>query len=144
MCAPIAHLDMNFVVAGAAEGDKVRSLTCTAVSQRKDVMHFLCGLDNTVHQALLAQRVGFYLSVTDSFPRSAVCILIIGTLVSVVEALRLHLVLRAVLFTRCGEAWTALVSARSVWFGRHSASSFRGNEKTARDCSQAVSFILFR
>ena len=107
-------------------------------------MYFLCGFDDAGLEALLTQGVLFDFSVSDSFPCSAVGVLIIGALVLVIEPLRLRLVLQAVLFTRCGEAGTALVSARSVWFGRHSAASFQGNEKTAQDYSQAASFILLR
>ena len=105
-------------------------------------MNFLGGFDDAGLEALLTQGVLFDFSVSDSFPRSAVGVRIIWALVLVVKLLCLGFVLRAVLFTRCCEAGTALVSARSVWFGRHSASSFQGSEKTARDCSQAASFIL--
>jgi len=56
-------------------------------------MHLFGGLENAVLQTLLAERIGFNLSVTDTFPRSAVGVLVIGALVFVIEALRLCLVL---------------------------------------------------
>lgn len=107
-------------------------------------MNFLGGFDDAGLEALLTQGVLFDFSVSDSFPRSAVGVLIIGALVLVVKLLCLGFVLRAVLFTRRGEAGTTLVSARSVWLGRHSASSFRGKQKALGDCSLKALYILFR
>ena len=83
------------------------------------MMYFLGGLENAVLQTLLAERIRLNLPVTDTLPRSAVGVLIIGTLVSVVEALRLCLVLWAILFSRRGEAGAAGVAAGPLGTGGH-------------------------
>ena len=120
---------MSFHVTGAAEGDEVRSLTGAAVSQRQDVMHFLGGLDDTVLQALLTQRISFDLSVADALPRSAVGVLIVGALILVIKPFRLHLVLRAVLFTRGSKTGAAGVAAGPFGTGGHTPHLLSGQRK---------------
>jgi len=93
------------------------------------MMYFLGGLENAVLQTLLAERIRLNLPVTDTLPRSAVGVLIIGTLVSVVEALRLCLVLWAILFSRRGEAGAAGVAAGPLGTGGHHSTSFWAKEK---------------
>ena len=140
---PGAESLVCFHMTGATQGNEVRPLTGAAIRKRQDVMHFLCGLENAVLQTLLTQRIGLDLLVTDTLPRSAVGVLIVGTLVSVVEALRLRPVFRTVLFARCRETWAAGVAAGSLGTGWHTPHLLWGKRKAPWDYShKALTVIL--
>lgn len=141
---PGAESLVRFHVTGAAEGDEVRPLARAAVGKGNDVMYLLGGFDDAVLLAFLAQRVLPYLAVTDSFPRSAVGVLVIRSQVLVVELFCLCFMLGTVLFSLCGKAGAAGVSAWPVWFLWRDVHLLEGKGKALRDFSLKALFILFR
>ena len=81
----VTHLNSDAGVAGLAQAHKIAFRMGTALAERQDVMYFLGSSDAPVLLALLAQRVRFYVSVTDTLPRTTVVLLHSGvTLVALV------------------------------------------------------------
>jgi hypothetical protein len=133
---------MHLQMATAAERHEIILRGSASVCKRKNVVYFLGSFIDAVFEALFTQRILFYFPVPDAFPRSAVGILIIGALVLVVELLRLCFVLRAILFTRCGEAWATRVSAWSFRLSGHCRILLSGKAKVTGDFSSMTFCIL--
>ena len=121
---------MGFHVAGAAEGNKIISVVCAAVSKRQLVMHLFGWLVDAVLQALLAHGVFTDMAVTNSFPRSAVSFLGFRvTAVVVVLVVGCLFMRRAVKLTVLGKVRTARHTARPLWFCWHGFASL-GHKKS--------------
>ena len=74
----VTHLNSDAGVAGLAQAHEVAVSVSTALAERHDVMYFLGSSDAPVLLALLAQRVRFYVSVTDTFPSTTVAFVRLG------------------------------------------------------------------
>ena len=74
----VTHLNSDTGVAGLAQAHEVAVRMSTALAERQDVMYFLGDSDAPVLIALLAQRVRFDVSVTDTLPRTAVAFVGLG------------------------------------------------------------------
>ena len=74
----VTHLNSDTRVAGLAQAHKIAFRMGTTLAERQDVMYFLGDGDSGVLLALLAQRVGFDVSVTDTLPRTAVAFVGLG------------------------------------------------------------------
>ena len=74
----VTHLNSDTGVAGLAKAHEVAVRMSTALTKRQDVMYFLGSSDAPVLLALLAQRVRFDVSVTDTLPRTTVAFVGLG------------------------------------------------------------------
>ena len=74
----VTHLNSDTGVAGLAQAHKIAFRMGTALAERQDVVYFLGYSDATVLLALLAQRVRFDVSVTDTFPSTTVAFVGLG------------------------------------------------------------------
>ena len=74
----VTHLNSDAGVAGLAQAHEVAVRMGAALAERQDVMYFLGDNDAPVLLALLAQRVRFDVSVTDTLPRTAVAFVGLG------------------------------------------------------------------
>ena len=74
----VTHLNSDAGVAGLAQAHEITVRVSTALTEGQDVMHFLGYGDATVLLALLAQRVRFDVSVTDTFPSTTVAFVRLG------------------------------------------------------------------
>ena len=74
----VTHLNSDTGVAGLAKAHEVAVRMGAAFAERQDVMYFLGDGDSGVLLALLAQRVGFDVSVTDTFPSTTVAYVGLG------------------------------------------------------------------
>ena len=119
---------MYFRMAGLAEAHEVVSCVSAAFGNGQNVVNFLYRSQPTFLKTHLTERMLRRIAVTDSFPRSAVLAVDIGTaLVFVVLAALLHTVLFTKLsFTEVGTAW---MGTRSQRFLRHHFTSF-GHKKS--------------
>ena len=80
----VTHLNSDAGVAGLAKAHEVAVRMGAALAERHDVMYFLGSSDAPVLLALLAQRVGFDVSVTDTLPRTAVAFVCLGVALKVI------------------------------------------------------------
>ena len=78
MVPTVTHLNSDAGVAGLAKAHEVAVRMGAAFAERQDVMYFLGDGDSGVLLALLAQRVGFDVSVTDTFPSTTVAYVGLG------------------------------------------------------------------
>ena len=74
----VTHLNSDAGVAGLAQAHEVAVRMGTALAERLNVVYFLSSSDAPVLRALLAQRVRFDVSVTDTLPRTAVAFVGLG------------------------------------------------------------------
>lgn len=100
-----------------------------AFGNREDVMHLIGGSHPTILIALLTEGVGSVVSVTDTFPRSAVFFMDVrGAFILVILSPFLHSMFLAVLSIR--KVWTAGVGAGTLGLARHLFTSIPGIKKS--------------
>ena len=137
----VTHLNSDTGVAGLAKAHEVAVRMGAALAERQDVMYFFGSSDAPVLLALLAQRVRFDVSVTDTFPSTTVAFVGLGvSLVFVVLGIGcplMFLTVNAVCKLRA-----AGVSARPFRFCRHGFLLF-GQNKSPEDYPPRLACIDF-
>lgn len=118
MRMPIAHLNVDLVVARTAEGHEVAAIVCAAFTDRDDVVHLFHERDPSFCQTPLAKRMLRSIAIPDPFPGTTVLPVHIRCAgIFVVLPVYFFPVLFAVLSVR--ESGTAGPGAGSFWFRRH-------------------------
>jgi len=115
---PVAHLNMDLVVTGSAEGHKVLFVVSATAGYGKDVMDLLHQRDSSFLQTHFTEWVLGGVVISDALPGAAICLIYVWTpLVSVVLLSSCLLVQGAVLFVRqFGAAW---ICTRVLWLFGH-------------------------
>ena len=137
----VTHLNSDAGVTGLAKAHEVAVRVSAALTERQDVMYFLGDGDSGVLLALLAQRVGFDVSVTDTFPSTTVAFVGLGVALVLVVlgigSLLMFFTVNAVCKLRA--AW---VAARPFRFCRHDFLLF-GQNKSPEDYPPRLACIDF-
>ena len=118
MRVPIAHLNVDLIVAGSTEGHEILFVVATTARNREDVMYLLHQRDMPFHQTHFTERVLRGVTAADAFPRAAIGFIHVGTsLILVVLLPGDLLVLGTILIVR--QVGTARIRARVLWLFRH-------------------------
>lgn len=139
---PVAHLHMDFGVAGLAKAHQVVPCVGSALRERNDVVYFLHRRQPTFLQALLTQWMRRSVAVTNAFPSSAVFLIHVRrTLILVVLPAGNGFMFLTVLTVR--QVRTAGVGAWPLWFSWHCATSFGYKKSLRRPLPQRLCLFYF-
>ena len=115
---PIAHLDMDFVVAAPAQAHEVRPVMSPAFADGQDVMDLVHQDSTAFFEATFAQRMLLRVAVPDPLPNASVLPVHVGrTFVSVVLPAGQVFVLIAVLSV--GQVRAPGIGTRTLRLARH-------------------------
>ena len=115
---PVAHLDVDLVMARTAKGHEVAALMRTAFADRDDVMYLFHECDPAFCQASLTKRMLRCIAIPDPFPGASVLpVHVRRAVIFVVLPVYFFPVLFAVLSVR--ESWTAGPGTGAFRFRRH-------------------------
>ena len=120
---------MDLRVARLAQAHQVAGLMCAALRNRKNMMNFLDRCQAAFLKALLTQRVGCCVPVTDTLPSPAILAVDVRAAFVFVVPITVRLfVLRTE--ASVGEPWAAGISAGFLRTPRHMITSLSGHNKS--------------
>ena len=120
---------MDLRVARLAQAHQVAGLVCAALRNRKNMMNFLDWCQPAFLEALLTQRVGCCVPVTDTLPSPAILAVDVRAAFVFVVPITVQLfVLRTE--ASVGEPWAAGISAGPLRTPRHMITSLSGHNKS--------------
>lgn len=107
------------------------------------MVYFFCGCDSTLLLTLLAKRMNFNVSVSDSFPSTAVSFVRLRvSLIPIVVFVYFLLMLGTVLVS-FSKPTTSGVGTGTLWFIGHSFTSLSGHKKSHHGFLRDGFWILF-
>ena len=112
-----------------AQAHQVAGLVCSTLRNRKNMMNFLDRCQAAFLEALLTQRVGRCVPVTDALPSPAVFAVDVRAALVLVVAVPVQLLMLRT-EASVGEPWTAGVSAGLLWTPWHIITSLSGHNKS--------------